>query len=78
MVCKMKPTGTDRWLNNVEPENRPFLVLIFFPVKMFCALDQFIKYHGNHTQDDNGSDDHIELEELESVGETDRHGVAWL
>ena len=79
MVYEMKPVGADLWLNNVGPEIRPpFSFLIFFSVKMFRALDQLIKYHGNHAQDDDGSDDHIELEEMEGVGETDRHGVAWL
>ncbi len=48
--------------------------LIFFPVIMLCALDQLIEYHGNHAQDDNGGDDHIELKETAGVGEMDRHG----
>ena len=52
----------------------PFLCLIFLPIIMLRALNEFIKYHGNYAQDDNGSDNHIELEETESVREMDRHG----
>ena len=34
---------------------------------MFRALNQFIKHHGNDTENDNGSNDHIELEYLRAV-----------
>ena len=41
---------------------------------MLRTLDQLIKHHGDGAQDNDGSDDHIELEETQDVGERDRHG----
>ena len=40
---------------------------------MFGALDQLIEEHGNGTEDDDGCNHHVELEETESVGEMDRY-----
>ena len=34
---------------------------------MFQTLDQFIKGHGDGAQDDDGGDNHVELEDLRSV-----------
>lgn len=34
---------------------------------MFQALDQFVECHGNGTQDDDGCDHHVELEEKMGV-----------
>lgn len=54
--------------------NVPALILSFlFLIIVFQTLNQFIKDHGDRAQNDNGCDDHIELEELESVSETDSH-----
>lgn len=41
---------------------------------MLRTLDQLVKYHGDGAQDNDGSDEHIELEETQNVGERDRHG----
>ena len=46
----------------------------FFLITMLRTLDQLVKYHGDGAQDNDGSDDHIELEEMQNVGERDRHG----
>ena len=37
-------------------------------------MNQFIQNHGDGAQDDNGRNQHIELEEMQNVGERDRHG----
>lgn len=42
---------------------------------MFRTLDQLVKYHGDSAQNDNRSDYHIELEEMQGVREMDRHGM---
>ncbi len=34
---------------------------------MLRTLDQLVKYHGDGAQDNDGSDDHIELEHLRPV-----------
>lgn len=48
--------------------------LISLLIIMLRTLDQLVKYHGDGAQDNDGSDDHIELEETQNVGERDRHG----
>lgn len=48
--------------------------LISLLIIMLRTLDQLVKYHGDGAQDNDGSDDHIELEEMQNVGERDRHG----
>lgn len=48
--------------------------LISLLIIMLRTLDQLVKYHGDGAQDNDGSDDHIELEETQGVGERDRHG----
>ena len=50
------------------------LLLIFLLIIMLHTLYQLIKHHGDGAQDNDGSDDHIELEEMQNVGERDRHG----
>ena len=58
----------------IRPAPSVFLLLIFLLIIMFRTLDQLIKHHGDGAQDNDGSDDHIELEEMQNVGERDRHG----
>ena len=48
--------------------------LISLLIIMLRTLDQLVKYHGDGAQDNDGSDDHIEMEEMQNVGERDRHG----
>ena len=38
--------------------------LVFLPIIVFQTLDQFVECHGDGTQNDNGSDHHVELENL--------------
>lgn len=57
--------------------NAPALILSFlFLIIVFQTLNQFIKDHGDCAQNDNGCDDHVELEEMEGVSETDGHFIA--
>jgi len=50
---------------------RSFLFLIV----MLKALNQLIEDHGDGAQNDDGGDDHIELKEMESASEMDRHPI---
>ena len=38
-------------------------------------MNQFIQNHGDGAQDDNGRNQHIELEEMESANEMDRQHI---
>ena len=58
----------------IRPAPSVFFFLLFLLIIMFRTLDQLIKHHGDGAQDNDGSDDHIELEEMQNVGERDRHG----
>lgn len=46
----------------------------FLAVIMFHPLDQLIKNHGDRTEDDDGGDHHVELEEKN--GGYDRSGYS--
>lgn len=47
---------------------------VFLPVIMLQVLNQLIECHGDRTQDDDGCDHHVELEEKESG--SDKTGYA--
>ena len=51
----------------IRPAPSVFLLLIFLLIIMLRTLDQLIKHHSDGAQDNDGSDDHIELEHLRPV-----------
>lgn len=77
----IKYRGAVSYVDNSVPVNLffgEFLGSFLFLIEMFQTLDQLIKDHGDCAQNDNGCDDHIELEEIECVSEMDRHpAVLW-
>lgn len=52
----------------------PFLSFLFLII-VLQALNQLVKDHGNRAQNDDGCDDHIELEEIEGASKMDRHPI---
>ena len=53
----------------------------FFPIIMFKTLDQLIKRHSDDTEDNDGSDHHAQLEEMESANDRDGYiqtNILWV